>query len=859
MVFAFTMCPGFSIAVRAPGAEGLAVGAGPLDAAIDLGGKPAQPAHATEIKALVSIRPIVLFELDRLGHYTLCNGSGLVVMGIQPEHLLGQSIFDRYAHLPEVLVAVRMALAGEGATRTIALHGRVFAVVYLPKFAETGAIVGVIGVAYDITDLHAATLELQDSERRLRASEGLFHSLITNMPGIIFSHGIEGTAEHGYDEAGPSIFGADAQRLAGTLDGEGRPRLDAWYAAVHPDDQAAYRAAERRRKEQYQGYTLEYRVRHPVSSQLRWMREVAWARYDEGLQRHCFDSYIIDITEPKLVELALKESQKRYRSLIDTAPVAILIFAGERCTYANPQAVRLLGGAEPADLEARHLWELISADQIATVRAALAGLTVGGAGMSARELACTRLDGVSVAVEASAVAVAERGVKVVQLVLVDLTERKWAESLHHVARHDALTGLPNRALLRERLQQGVANARRGTARFALMLLDLDRFKDINDGFGHTAGDELLQQVAMRVRRVIREVDTLARLGGDEFALIQVHTVDPEAMKLVAERIILTVAEPVRIEHQEIHPSISIGIASCPQDACDVDDLLRQADLALYRAKARGRGRCCFFEPSLDAAMAARRQLEADLAQAMEQGELHIVYQPQLDMATRRVVGVEALLRWDSPTRGSVAPSEFIPVAEATGLIRALGAWVLDQACAQGSAWYHDGLQLPVAVNVSAVELRRSDFAIDLVAAMRRHRVPAERLCLELAESVLTDPQLDDIGAVLDEMAATGVGIAIDNFGLGHSSLQRLRRMPVRCLKIDRTLVRTISSDPDCTAIVRASIGLGHGLGKLVLAEGVETEAQHALLASLGCDRAQGYVYARPASAASLRPYLTAHG
>ncbi len=802
--------------------------------------------------------PIILFELDRQGCYTRCEGGGLALMGSRPGRVLGQSIFELYAELPELARAVRMALGGVETNRSIEVHGRLHEVTFLPRRDASGAIDGLIGISHDVTDLRGTAAELASSERQLRASEARFRSLITNMRDIIFSHGGEGDSAHGYDDTGPAIFGADAHRLAGTIDEHGRPCLDTWYNAIHPDDRAAYLAAERRRKAHHEGYTLEYRINHPVTGELRWMREVAWVARDDALGRTSLDSYILDITDQKNIEIALTESRERYRTLIEAAPVAILIYAGERCVYANPRAVRLLRGSRPEDVQGRNLLDLFPAGEAAELRARLASLVGGADGMAAREVTLIRLDGERVAAEASAVAVLERGGPAIQLVLVDLSERKRAEALHHLAQYDSLTGLPNRALLMERLGQAVAAAKRGATSFGLMLLDLDRFKAVNDEFGHAAGDDLLRQVAKRMRRVIREVDTLARLGGDEFVLLQAHIGEPEAMTLVASRIVEAMAAPFRIDRQEIRAGVSIGIASCPQDGTTIDALLRQADLALYRAKEQGRGRFCFFEPGLDAAMEARRQLAEELRLALERDELHLIYQPQVDLVSRRVVGVGALLCWRRPGRGLVAPSEFIPVAEATGLIRPLGDWALDRACAQARTWRDAGLELRVAVNISAVHLRRPDYAAHVASVLRAHGLPAAQLCLELTETVLTDPRLEDLATVLDGLAGIGVSLTIENFGLGNSSLLNLRRLPVQQLKIDFVLIDEIDRDADCEAIVRATIGLGHSLGKRVMAEGVETEAQHALLAALGCDQGQGFLYARPDRAEALRPYLEVH-
>ena len=453
------------------------------------------------------------------------------------------------------------------------------------------------------------------------------------------------------------------------------------------------------------------------------MREVAWVVREEALRRTHFDSYILDITEQKSTEIALRESRERYRRLLEAAPVAILIYADGLCTYANPRAVCLLGGERAEDVLGRHVLDLADAGEVERFRAELEDLVDAPGGMRPRELPCVRLDGSPILVEASAVAVAEQGAPAVQLVLVDLAERKRAEALHHLAQHDSLTGLPNRLLLMERLGQGVAAARRrGGDGLALMLLDLDGLKEVNDTFGHAAGDELLRRVAGRIRKTVREGDTLARLGGDEFALLQTQAHGADAMALVASRIVDAVAQPLRIERHEVRTSVSIGIASCPRTAhrrraaaaggpgALPGEAAGPQPVLLLRAEPERRGR---------GAAAARGRPDP----GVRARRAPPVYQPQLDMATRRVVGVEALLRWHSPARGPVDPHEFIPVAEATGLIRSLGAWVLDEACAQARAWAQEGLGLRMAVNVSAAQLRRADFA-DLVAtALHRNFLP----------------------------------------------------------------------------------------------------------------------------------------
>ena len=760
--------------------------------------------------------------------------------------------------MPREGSAGRAALGGVETTSRWRAGGRTYACVHLPRRGAGGTVVGVTVVAHDLTDLERRAEEAAARAREIQASEARFRSIVTNMRDIVFCHGGGGGLAHGYDADGAALYGADVERLAGTRDERGRARMGDWYGGVHPDDRAAYLAAEHRRKTRHEDYSLDYRIFHPVTGELRWVREVAWVDRDPAQQRISFDSYILDITEQKRAEIALAELRERHRRLLDAAPVAILLWADDRCVYANPMADRLLGVTDPGELESLSAAELFEGDVGAALARELAALCAGSGELPPRELCCRRRDGALVPVEARAVVATEHGRPLVQLVLVDLTERERSETLRHQAQHDTLTGLPNRGLLMERLGQAVAAARRGRSGLALMLLDLDRFKYVNDAHGHAVGDELLRQAAERIRRTIREVDTLARLGGDEFALLQIDARDARAMAQLAGRICEVLAEPFQLGGQEIITSVSIGIAAWPADGTDLDTLLRQADLALYRAKAHGRGRYCFFDASLDAETEARRLLETDLRRAVARQELHLVYQPQLDLATRRVVGAEALLRWSCPTRGPVTPAEIIPVAEATGIIESLGAWVLDQACAQARIWGDQGLPLRMAVNVSARQLRGSEFAQMVATTLRRHGLPPHRLCLELSEHLIVGEQFDEVGAALGHVLGEGVQLAIDDFGMGASSLLNLKRLPAQHLKIDRRLIGAVGADDDSEAIVKASIGLAHGLGKRVLAEGVETEAQHGFLAALGCDQGQGFAYARPAAAESLRPYLAAH-
>ena len=439
---------------------------------------------------------------------------------------------------------------------------------------------------------------------------------------------------------------------------------------------------------------------------------------------------------------------------------------------------------------------------------------------------------------------------------VDITARKAAESrIEHLALHDALTGLPNRALLLDRLGHTLERARRAGIGAAIIALDLDGFKDVNDSFGHDAGDRLLRAVAERIAGLIRGSDTLARVGGDEFALVQGDIRGPEAAVSLARKVLTSLVVPFDLHGQEVHASASLGIALFPGDGHGPADLLRSADLALYRAKQEGRRRYQLFNRAMDAEAQTRRRVERELRSALERGELSLYYQPQLDLETDRFTAVEALVRWHHPKRGLVLPGEFVPVAEASGLIHHLGAWVLREACCQAQAWREHGLTLAMGVNVSPAQLRHPDGLGAVDEALRVSGLDPRLLELEITEGLLVELSGGTIGDQLAALANRGVQIAIDDFGTGYSSLAYLKRLPVQRIKIDRSFVRGIGTDPEDEAVVQAIVGLGHALGKKVVAEGVESAAQLAFLRQLGCDAAQGF--ARPATRSGGNPGLIA--
>jgi len=436
----------------------------------------------------------------------------------------------------------------------------------------------------------------------------------------------------------------------------------------------------------------------------------------------------------------------------------------------------------------------------------------------------------------------------------DITERRRAEArIAYMAHHDALTGLPNRLLFRERMEQELGRLDRKGGWLAVLCLDLDHFKNVNDTLGHPAGDMLLQAVAQRLRACVREPDTVARLSGDEFAILLPACDQPGAVKTLADRLLKAISAPYDIEGHRVVVTASIGAALVPGDGDNADELLKNADMALYRAKTDGRAAFRFFEAEMHARLQTRLALEMDLREAAEKGQLEVFYQPLFDLTLGRVSGFEALLRWHHPERGLVSPVQFIPLAEETGLILPIGEWVLRRACAEAMRWPE---HVKVAVNLSARQFRSPNLIEAISAALAESGMPANRLELEITESVLLQDD-EAVLALLHRLRGLGLRIALDDFGTGYSSLSYLRTFPFDKIKIDQSFVREMDARPDCAAIVNAVAGLAVSLGMAVTAEGVETAEQLQRLREAGCTEVQGYLVGRPRPAAETTGMLDA--
>ncbi len=427
----------------------------------------------------------------------------------------------------------------------------------------------------------------------------------------------------------------------------------------------------------------------------------------------------------------------------------------------------------------------------------------------------------------------------------DISERKKdAARLEYLATHDVLTGLANRVLLRDRLEQSILFAQRSQRLVAVLLIDLDRFKVINDSLGHDTGDKLLKKVAVRLRESVRETDTVARFGGDEFVILLTEITDMKDVGPIAEKVLCHLGQPYHLNGREFTITGSFGISIFPNDGADTEKLIRHADIAMYRAKEEGNS-YCFYAPGMGLRSRETMELETDLRRALEREELLLHYQPKVDLASNQIIGSEALLRWQHPQKGMIPPDRFIPLAEETGMILPIGEWVLKEACRQIQVWKGQGFApLPVAVNLSARQFRKIDLADSVQRILAATGTEPDLLELELTESmVMKDPEA--AVATMQELKNLGVKLALDDFGTGYSSLNYLRRFPVDCLKIDRSFIRDVTGDPSAAAVAASIVAIAQRLGLSSIAEGVETREQLNFLSNCGCGGFQGFLFSAP--------------
>jgi diguanylate cyclase (GGDEF)-like protein/PAS domain S-box-containing protein len=559
-------------------------------------------------------------------------------------------------------------------------------------------------------------------------------------------------------------------------------------------------------------------------------------------------------------EAALAESGERFRSLVESAMDAIVTVGEDQRIVQFNAAASALFQVSSERAVGMPLERLIP-ERFRAAHALHLG-RFGESGEASRrmgetsELFALRADGTEVPIEASVSRSLAGGTPQFTVILRDITARKRFESrIEYLATHDGLTDLPNRNLIRDRIAQSIGHARRAGIHLALMFVDLDRFKVVNDGFGHPFGDLLLKAAGERFQAALRDDDTVARLGGDEFLILLTdlhHTAD---VYIVAQKILDALDRPFALEGREVHLSASIGVSLYPQDGEDFDTLLGHADVAMYRAKDMGRGTYQFFTPAMSAGLKQRVELEAQLRRALEKGELRLAFQPKVDLASGAISGAEVLLHWSHPELGLVTPANFIPLAEETGLIVPIGEWVLRSACAQAKAWTDAGLPpVAMAVNVSARQFLHHDIVALVESVLEQTGLPPGQLELELTETLIAR-DVEKVAATIRRLHSAGVRFSIDDFGTGYSNLSQLKRFRVDRLKIDQSFVRNLHSSRNDAAIALAIISLARALDLKVIAEGVETAEQCAFLRKHGCDEIQGYYFSRPVTAEQLEAML----
>jgi diguanylate cyclase (GGDEF)-like protein/PAS domain S-box-containing protein len=796
---------------------------------------------------LIEALPNPVFSKDAQGRYLGCNRAFEEYVGRTREALVGKSVHevmpaelaDRTAREDAELInapgsqtfETTARYAKDGVDHEVLVNKATF-------FGPSGEVAGLVGVLVDITDRKKLEAAMRESNERLVA-------LIHAAPIAIIARDLAGVIVT-WNPAAEEMFGWSEAEVLNTPTTIVPPHL---------------------REE-----TLRMRDRTQAGETF-WIEETQRMRRDGSLvdvSMSIAPIYgaegkasgtmvtITDISRRKQAETALRESESQLRLAMEAAQLGMWYWEAETDRFSYSDGLNKLFGRPGGSpyVGYRELQERLHPEDRELFEATMRHALKAGDDF--------QVDYRVVWPDGSVHWVANRGqvhrgadgraIRVIGMAM-NITERKIAEQrIAHMAHHDALTGLPNRVLLRDRIQQAIAQAHRSGTQLAVLFLDLDRFKTINDSLGHQLGDRLLQSVASRILVCVREGDTVSRMGGDEFVIVIPGIGAASDASAVAAKILEVLANAFHLHGNDLHVAASIGISLYPADGSDAETLMRNADTAMYHAKDSGRGNFQFFTQHMNVAAQQRLSLENSLRRALDQEEFELHYQPLYDLRDRSITGFEALLRWNTPDGEMVAPGSFITAAEESGLIVPIGEWVLREAMRQSLTWQAPGRRVSVSINVSAAQLSRTTFVEHLRRAIAELDIDPTLIQLEVTESVIIEGA-GDARESLYEIAALGVGIAIDDFGTGYSGLAYLKRLPIDTVKIDQSFVRDLTIDPDDKAIVTAIVAMAKSLGVDVVAEGVETEEQLEELKRLGCTRAQGFLLARPMTAASVGRFL----
>ena len=791
------------------------------------------------LQTILDTIPQRVFWKDRNCTYLGCNRIFATDAGLNnPAEIIGKSDFDlAWSETAEVYRSDDKLVMEQGSAKLGYEEiqdrpdgGRVWLrTSKLPLWDQEGKVTGVLGTYEDITGRKRA----EDGQQ---VEHDLLRALIDNMPDYIY---VKDTGSRFIvaNRALAKLVGAkNPEDLLGKSDSDYFPKELA--ASFLSDEQAIFQSGQQLSNEEEKSADAEGNAKWTSTLKVPLRNRRGGVVGIIGIGR--------DITERKQAEQALRTSEKRYRLLFERNMAAVFRTTLEgRVLEWNHAGARMLGYDSPEEVLALPVTSLY---HTASDREAFLRKLQSEKSLTNHEMRFRRKNGDSLwAMVNGSLVDDDSGIaSIAEGTFIDITERKVAEErVQFLAYYDALTGLPNRTLLQDRLTKALAGARRRKDKVAIIFLDLDRLKIINDSLGHSAGDLLLQKVAERLKKWAREQDTVARVGGDEFLIVLTAVKDAADAAVAAGRILNAMTGGYVVQGHSISISCSLGISIFPEHGADGETLIKNADAAMYSAKDGGRNNFQFFTADMNAEALERLTLENSLRLALRREELFLVYQPQMDIATGTIIGVEALLRWQHPESGLVPPDKFIRIAENSGLIIPIGEWVLRTACSQARKWQEEGLPaVPVGVNVSAVQFRQEGFCEFIKKVLRETGLAPQYLELELTESLLLS-NADVTFSVLQELKAMGLKLAIDDFGTGYSSLSYLKHFPVGKLKIDRSFIRDVAVNPDDAAITTAIISMAKSLNLLVIAEGVENEAQMSFLRTHHCDEIQGYYFSKP--------------
>jgi len=791
-------------------------------------------------RSLAESAPDAILTADAGGTLLFANRCAESIFGVPVAAMIGQPVST---FIPDYSVPGARTTDG-GTSRRLAATGRHTSGRELPLELSFGELVRdgkplVTVFVRDCSDRERVDEALQESEERFRRAALMSSDLI-----------------HECDrESNRFVWFGDIDRILGYAEGEFPRTFEGWERAIHPEDHARVMSAASRHWDTGEPFFAEYRVVRKDGGLLHWHHSGALIRGTQGKPSRCIGT-VSDISGRRQIEEALRISEKRYRTLFERNLAGVYRSTLDgRILDCNESFARIFGYTSREEMLQQTAWDMYLKRED---REAAVAKLLERQYLTNYEICLKRKDGSSVWVLESENLIEglDGRLSIIEGTAIDITERKRAEEqVKHLAFHDPLTNLPNRLLFNDRLTLAVAQAHRHNQKLAVLFLDLDRFKVINDSLGHSVGDELLRQVAERIQEHVREGDTVARLGGDEFTLLVPGISAEEDAAKIARKICDAVHDPFWIDGRELFVTTSLGVSVYPSDGHDAETLVRNADSAMYRAKEQGRDNYQLYTPAMNAKAIERLSLESRLRQAVANDELELHFQPFIDLRTEEVLGAEALLRWRHPELGLIPPGDFIPIAELSGLIVPIGEWVLRTACAEARKWHDQGFPaMTVSVNLSSRQFQQSDLGSQVTHALEETGLEADKLDLEITESCAMQNAEHSINTLWG-LKKQGVRISMDDFGTGYSSLNYLKRFPIDRIKLDQSFVRDLPGDKDDAAIAMAVIAMGRSLELVVIAEGVETQEQLAFLKGHECDQLQGFLFSRPLSAEAFGKFL----